>query len=49
MTFGGSITDTTPGLLARILVRQGRAGDFRDPERIRAWARRIGAELATTH
>ncbi|WP_405496524.1 flavodoxin domain-containing protein [Streptomyces sp. NBC_00096] len=48
VTFGGSITATTPGLLARILVRQGKAGDFRNPERIRTWARQIGAELAVT-
>ncbi|MGW6706308.1 flavodoxin domain-containing protein [Streptomyces sp. NPDC054956] len=46
MTFGGSITARTPGFLARALVRQGKGGDFRNPERIRSWAHHISAELA---
>ncbi|MCY0939828.1 flavodoxin domain-containing protein [Streptomyces antarcticus] len=45
ITFGGSITAGTPGLLARALVREGKGGDFRNPERIQAWAHHIGAEL----
>ncbi|WP_406365447.1 hypothetical protein [Streptomyces sp. NBC_01546] len=46
LTFGGSITARTPGFLAKALVRQGKGGDFRNPERIQTWARHIGAELA---
>ncbi|MFJ7153928.1 flavodoxin domain-containing protein [Streptomyces sp. NPDC101118] len=45
MTFGGSITDGTPGLIARAMVRQGKGGDFRNPERIQTWAHHIGREL----
>jgi len=45
VTFGGSITATTPGWIARTLVRHGKAGDFRNPEHIQNWAHEIGAEL----
>ncbi|MFF9981806.1 flavodoxin domain-containing protein [Streptomyces erythrochromogenes] len=45
-TFGGSITARTPGLLARSMLRQGKGGDYRAPERIEDWAHHIGAELA---
>ncbi|WP_328946444.1 flavodoxin domain-containing protein [Streptomyces sp. NBC_00250] len=45
VTFGGSMTAETPGPIARALVRQGKGGDFRNPERIRAWAHHIGTEL----
>ncbi|MFD9050858.1 flavodoxin domain-containing protein [Streptomyces zaomyceticus] len=48
ITFGGAMTAETPGPIARALVRQGRGGDFRSPERIRAWAHHIGTELAAT-
>lgn len=46
VTFGGSITASTPGRIARYLVRHGEGGDFRNPERIQNWAHHIGAELA---
>ncbi|WP_030843986.1 flavodoxin domain-containing protein [Streptomyces sp. NRRL F-4474] len=45
-TFGGSITASTPGLIAKALVRHGKGGDFRNSERIQAWAHHIGSELA---
>ncbi|AXE24241.1 flavodoxin [Streptomyces globosus] len=45
MTFGGSVTARTPGLLARSMLRQGKGGDYRNPERIRNWAHHISAEL----
>lgn len=48
VTFGGAMTAETPGPIARALVRQGEGGDFRSPERIRAWAHHIGTELAAT-
>ncbi|MFH7597893.1 flavodoxin domain-containing protein [Streptomyces racemochromogenes] len=46
MTFGGSVTARTPGFLAKALLRQGKGGDHRNPERIRTWAHHISAELA---
>ncbi|MEW2582952.1 flavodoxin domain-containing protein [Streptomyces virginiae] len=46
MTFGGSITARTPGFIAKALIRQGKGGDFRNPERIQTWAHHISAELA---
>ncbi|AXE24253.1 flavodoxin [Streptomyces globosus] len=45
VTFGGSITASTPGLMAKALVRHGKGGDFRNPERIQTWAHHISAEL----
>ncbi|WP_329461639.1 flavodoxin domain-containing protein [Streptomyces sp. NBC_01431] len=45
VTFGGSITENTPGLAAKMLARAGKAGDYREPERIRTWAHHISAEL----
>jgi hypothetical protein len=47
VTFGGSITAHTPGLIAKALVRQGKGGDFRNPERIQTWAHHISDELAS--
>lgn len=46
-TFGGSVSVGTPGFIARAMVRAGKGGDFRNPERIQAWAHRISAELGT--
>ncbi|MET9881827.1 flavodoxin domain-containing protein [Streptomyces sp. NPDC006430] len=48
VTFGGSITASTPGLIARAMVRKGKGGDFRNPERIQTWAHHISAELAAS-
>ncbi|MFJ6939711.1 flavodoxin domain-containing protein [Streptomyces sp. NPDC101132] len=45
MTFGGSITDSTPGFIAKAMVRHGKGGDFRNPERIQTWAHHISREL----
>ncbi|MEU7069892.1 flavodoxin domain-containing protein [Streptomyces narbonensis] len=44
-TFGGAVTAETSGPVARAMVRRGKGGDFRNPERIRAWAHQIGTEL----
>lgn len=49
-TFGGRLSGDARGWLgfiARRLARQGRGGDFRNPERIRAWARSVGAQVPT--
>ena len=48
VTFGGRMTGEARGwlgYLARQLAREGNAGDFRNPERVRAWARGIAAEI----
>ncbi len=44
-TFGGKLTEATPGVVARSLVKQGRIGDFRDFAVIRAWAEAVGDEI----
>ena len=33
------------GQVAKHLARQGHAGDFRNPGRVRAWARDVAAEI----
>ncbi|MEV0412913.1 flavodoxin domain-containing protein [Streptomyces sp. NPDC050448] len=45
VTFGGSITANTPGLISKALLHEGKGGDFRNPERIHAWAHHISKEL----
>jgi menaquinone-dependent protoporphyrinogen oxidase len=48
VTFGGRMTTeahTWLGFVARRLAREGHAGDFRNPERVRAWARTVATEI----
>jgi menaquinone-dependent protoporphyrinogen oxidase len=48
VTFGGRLNEQARGWLgfvARTMVREGHGGDFRDPQRIRAWARGIAEEI----
>lgn len=45
VTFGGRLTDQAKGFVARAMVRNGRGGDFRNPERIQAWSRTIATAL----
>ncbi|AQZ70489.1 flavodoxin [[Actinomadura] parvosata subsp. kistnae] len=45
VTFGGCLTDTARGFIARSIVRNGRGGDFRDPGHIKEWAAKIASEL----
>lgn len=45
VTFGGRLEEGARGFIARMIVKQGRGGDFRDMERIRAWARGIAREI----
>ncbi len=47
MTFGGRLEAEAKGFPARAMARE-RAGDWRNPERIRAWAAAIAAELPNT-
>jgi menaquinone-dependent protoporphyrinogen oxidase len=39
VTFHGRLTENAKGFVARSMVRNGRGGDFRNPDRIRAWGR----------
>ncbi|MFG1605217.1 flavodoxin domain-containing protein [Actinoplanes sp. NPDC049265] len=48
VTFGGRMTTEAHGWLGRVagqLAREGHAGDFRNPERVRAWASRVAADI----
>lgn len=45
VTFGGCLQDGARGRIARMIVKSGRGGDFRDPEQIRLWARDVAREL----
>lgn len=45
VTFGGRLTERATGWIARRMVRDGLCGDYRNPDRIRAWARQIAAEI----
>ena len=44
-TFGGRLTEQAQGFIARSMVRNGRGGDFRNPEHIKMWAKQIAQEL----
>lgn len=48
ITFGGALTEHTPGLIAHSMVRHGKGGDFRNPERIRRWADHIASQLGSS-
>jgi menaquinone-dependent protoporphyrinogen oxidase len=45
VTFGGRLAPDARGFIARAMVRNGRGGDFRNPERIATWAREIATQL----
>ncbi|MGC0208699.1 flavodoxin domain-containing protein [Streptomyces levis] len=47
VTFGGRLEEGAKGWVARMILRSGKGGDFRDFTAIEAWAARIAAELAT--
>jgi menaquinone-dependent protoporphyrinogen oxidase len=44
-TFGGRLEAGAKGWVARMILRSGRGGDFRDFTAIEAWAARIAARL----
>lgn len=46
VTFGGRLEAGARGRIARTILEQGRGGDFRDFDRIAAWATGIAADLA---
>ncbi|GAA3842125.1 flavodoxin domain-containing protein [Streptomyces phyllanthi] len=45
VTFGGRLEEGAKGWVARMILRNGKGGDFRDFVRIEEWAGRIGREL----
>lgn len=45
ITFGGRLPEDASGFIARSMVKQGRAGDWRDFSQIEVWAKEIAAEL----
>jgi len=48
VTFGGRMTSEAHGWLGHLagqLARTGHSGDFRNPQRVRAWAREIAGEI----
>ncbi|MEV4351452.1 flavodoxin domain-containing protein [Actinoplanes sp. NPDC049596] len=48
VTFGGRMTTQAHGwlgLIGRRLEREGHGGDFRNPERVRVWARGLATEI----
>ncbi|MGW1957864.1 flavodoxin domain-containing protein [Streptomyces sp. NPDC001920] len=45
ITFGGCLREGAKGWVARMIIRKGQGGDFRDFTQIEEWAGRIGREL----
>lgn len=45
VTFGGCLEEGAKGWVARMILRSGKGGDFRDFPAIEAWAARIGSQL----
>ncbi|MEU5665566.1 flavodoxin domain-containing protein [Streptomyces longwoodensis] len=45
VTFGGRLEEGAEGRIARMILRSGKGGDFRDFARIAAWAKQIAADL----
>lgn len=51
VTFGGRLSVEARGWLgfvARRMASEGHGEDFRNPQRVRAWARRVAAEITST-
>ncbi|GHC89739.1 flavodoxin domain-containing protein [Streptomyces flavofungini] len=47
VTFGGCLDERARGRVARMIVRSGKGGDFRDFEAVSAWAGGIARELSS--
>jgi menaquinone-dependent protoporphyrinogen oxidase len=45
VTFGGRLIEGAAGRMARMLLREGRGGDFRDLAATETWAVRVAGEL----
>lgn len=46
VTFGGRLEADAKGFIAHAMVKQGRAGDWRDLEAVSSWGRAVAKELA---
>ncbi|MFI6931576.1 flavodoxin domain-containing protein [Streptomyces sp. NPDC050287] len=46
VTFGGCLEEGGKGRIARMILRSGKGGDFRDFAAIETWAARVAEELA---
>ncbi|KUO17700.1 flavodoxin domain-containing protein [Streptomyces dysideae] len=46
ITFGGRLQEGAKGAIARMILKNGKGGDFRDFARIEEWAREVAEELA---
>ncbi|MFE7816317.1 flavodoxin domain-containing protein [Streptomyces sp. NPDC057433] len=47
-TFGGCLEEGAKGWIARMILRSGRGGDFRDFTAVEAWAADVAGELRKT-
>ncbi|MGW1362222.1 flavodoxin domain-containing protein [Streptomyces chartreusis] len=45
VTFGGCLQEGAKGWVARMIIKNGKGGDFRDFARIEKWARTVAEEL----
>jgi menaquinone-dependent protoporphyrinogen oxidase len=48
VTFGGRVSPDAHGwlgVIARRIINEGHGGDFRNPERVRTWARQVAAQI----
>ncbi|MER6671851.1 flavodoxin domain-containing protein [Streptomyces sp. NPDC000983] len=45
VTFGGCLEEGAKGRIAKMILRGGKGGDFRDFDRIEAWAAEVAREL----
>jgi menaquinone-dependent protoporphyrinogen oxidase len=45
VTFGGRLEEGAKGRVARMILRSGKGGDFRDFDAIETWAARLAREL----
>ncbi|MFD7713101.1 flavodoxin domain-containing protein, partial [Streptomyces sp. NPDC059786] len=48
VTFGGCLEEGAKGRTARMILRSGKGGDFRDFTAIERWAERVAGELTRT-
>ncbi|KUL21118.1 flavodoxin domain-containing protein [Streptomyces regalis] len=47
VTFGGCLQEGAKGWVARMIIKNGKGGDFRDFDRIEDWARTVADDLVT--
>jgi menaquinone-dependent protoporphyrinogen oxidase len=47
--FGGALASDASGFVERLMIHNGRTGDWRDLDRVRIWARVVAATLRQPH